>query len=223
MAEKLARRKQIAPQRHTILNGAIVIAYFGKPFTRHHVERFPLRQFLIESRSDFGAVVVFGSGYAVAANPFWLAPFTGFQEPFDAPSVNNGIQLLTHTASLSLSLDLVAVDNPPAIGIRAGAVAARHRAGRLLSGRVDDLECTEAARGTCVRADTGPEPDPGAVGGQPPIRRERHEAIAIGAGDGACPEIALNADPFGFRGENTVIFRLGPLDKFMCKLVKGFK
>ena len=88
---------------------------------------------------DCGAVVVLRPRRPVAAYPLLANP-PRLRPDLDPLLVDDGIKLLPHPPRSRLFLDHVPVDDAPAIGKRAGPVAARHRAGRLLAGRPDDLE-----------------------------------------------------------------------------------
>ena len=79
------------------------------------------------------------------ANPF-LAGLAGFghgEHPF---LVNDRIELPAHVLGLGLRLYVVAINDASAIGIRAGAIAARHRAARLFRRRLDNLKRTDTIR-----------------------------------------------------------------------------
>ena len=60
MTEQLPGREHVAPVRHAVLQGTVVVARFGEPLTRNPVQRLPLRQLLGELFPDLRAVVVFG-------------------------------------------------------------------------------------------------------------------------------------------------------------------
>ena len=145
VAKELARGKQIAPQRHAVLDGAVVVAYFWEPLARHHVERFPLGQLLLKPRLNLGVVVILGPGCPVSPDPFILSALPRFQGLDDALFVNHREKLFAHVAGLGLAFDLIAVDHPAAIGIGTCPVAARHCTVRLLLGGFDDLKRTGAA------------------------------------------------------------------------------
>ena len=201
VAQQLTRREQVAPQRHAVLYGPVVVADFWKLLARHHIEGFPFGQPFGEPRLNLRAVVVLRPGCPVAAHPPVLAAFAGLEDFLDPPPVDDGEELFAHPARLSLTLDLVAIDDPAAIGIGASSGTPRHRAARLLPGGLDDLEGATPAFGTGTSAQVGLEPDPSATRCQPPVRRERHQALAIGAGDGARPEVAVNLVVHWFQPE----------------------
>ena len=43
----------------------------------------------------------------------------------------------------------------------------------------------------------GPQPDAGPVRGEPPVRRQWHQTVAVGAGDRACPQVR-HVEPIDF-------------------------
>ena len=176
---------------HSCMRFDRLIAHLGEPLARHDVQRFPLGQLLGKPRLNFGAVVVLGTRRPVAPDPFVFASLSGFQGLYDAFLVDDGVELLAHVAGLGLGLDLIAVDHAPAIGIRAGAGATRHRAIRLFPGGLDDLERTDTALRPGAGSKVRLEPDPRPVGRETPVGRKRHKAVAIGTGDGASPEVAV--------------------------------
>ena len=100
------------------------------------------------------------------------------------------------------------------------AVAARHRAGKLLLGGLDDLERADAARFSRTAGALGQQPDAGAVLRQPPVRRERHQAVAIGAGDCARPEVAFNADVVRLSRKNPLVLRFSPANELARHVVE---
>ena len=106
VAEKLTGREQIAPERHPVLYGPIVVARLGKPLARHEVEGFPLRQLLVEPRPDLGAVVVLRSWRPVAAYPLLANP-PRLRPDLDPLLVDDGVKLLSHLPGLRLFLDHV--------------------------------------------------------------------------------------------------------------------
>ena len=161
---------------------------------RHDVERLPLRQLLGELRADVGVVVVLGSWRAVTPDPLVPAVLARLQNfPGLTTLVDDREELLAHPSGLGLRLDLVAVDYPAAVAIRTVPGAAGHCAGKLLFGRGDDLERADAAGGSRTGGAVGPQPNAGPVRGEPPVRRQWHQTVAVGAGDRACPEVAVNA------------------------------
>ena len=192
VAEKLARREQVAPQGHAVALRLGRFVAVGYPFARHDVERLPFGQFLRESLRDLGAVVVFGPGRAVAPHPL-LAGLAGLRLDEHPLLEDDSKQLLAHAAGPGLPFDFIPVDHPPAIGPRAGPVAARHRPRRLLGGGLDDLERADAAPGTRPGAGRRFQPDAGPTRRKPPIRRQRNQPIAIRTRDSARPEITIGA------------------------------
>ena len=145
---------------HPISNEArVVIVPVRELLNRYQVEGFPLRQFLGQPCPDLGAVVVLGPRRPIATHPLLPRPpcLGRGQHPL---LVGHREELLTHAPGLCLRLDLVAVDHPPAIRIRACPVSARHRARRLLLRRSDNLERTDPALRPRPRAEMRVEPSP---------------------------------------------------------------
>ena len=172
-------------------NAVQTTAPFLDSTARYHVERFPLGQLLVEPCLDLGANVILGTRRPVAPDPFVLSSLPGFQDPYDALFVNHREKLFAHLAGLGLAFDFIAADHAAAIGIGAGAVTARHRSVRLLFGGVDNIERADAAFRSRPGTEIGHQLDAGPIGRQTPVRRQRHKAIAIRAGDRACPEVAV--------------------------------
>ena len=201
VAEKLARREQVAPQGHAVALRLGRFVAVGDTFARHDVERLPFGQFLRKPLRDLGAVVVFGPGRAVAPRPL-LAGLAGLRLDEHPFLEDDSEQLLAHTARLGLRLDFVAVDHPPAIGPRAGPRAALRRPRRLLGRGLDDLERADAAPGTRPGTGRGFQPDAGSIRRQPPVRRQRNQTLAIRTRDSARPEIIRGYGVrLGFRRE----------------------
>ena len=117
VAKELPGREQIAPERHPVLDGAIVVAHFGESLARHDVERLPLRQLLGQHRPNLCAVVVLRPRRPIPANPLFtgLARLRLRENPF---LVDDGEELLAHPSVPRLGLDDLAVDHPPTIGPR---------------------------------------------------------------------------------------------------------
>ena len=192
VAQELARREQVCPSKHAVqLVTAIVIGQLTDRLTRHDVESAPLRHLLREPVADIRSVVVLGPWGAVSSHPLVPTALARLRPRLHPPLVDNCENLLAHPAALRLPLDLAAVDHPAAVGVRTVPVAAGHRARKLLLGRADDLERADAARGSRTAGAVGQQPDPGSVRRQPPVRRQRHEAVAVRAGDRARPEVAV--------------------------------
>ena len=214
MAQELARREQVAPERHAVLDGPRIVAVLREALARHDLERSPLRQLFGELRADYGAVVVLGLWRAVAPDPLVPAALARLQNlPRLTPLVDDREELLAHPSGLGLRLDLVAVDHPAAVAIGTVAVAAGHRAGKLLFGRGDDLERADAAGGSRTGGAVGPQPDAGPVRGEPPVRRQRHEAVAVRAGDRVRPDVAFDTDVFRFSREDLLVLRFRPANE----------
>ena len=172
MAQELAGREEVTPQRHAVLDGAVVVADLREPLARHDVERHPFRQLLGEPLPDGSAVVVLRPGRAVAPDPFVAAPLTGLEHaPRHTSLVDDREELFAHPPGLGLPLDLVAVDHPAAVVVRTVAVTAGHGAGKLLLGRADDLERADAARRSGTVDAVRQQPDAGAVRRESPVRR----------------------------------------------------
>ena len=124
--EKRSRHSSI-PYR----SGSAVLPPLGMRSPAHDVLCLPLRQLLGEHGPDRFGVVVLWPGSPVAAHP--LLPLSAGLRLREYPLlVDHRVELLAHAAVLGLRLDGVAVDDPPAVGVRTGAVTPRHRAGRLL-------------------------------------------------------------------------------------------
>ena len=168
---------------HTILNRSTVVADFRKPLAWDDVERLPLGELLVEACLDFGAVVVRRSRRPVAAYPSVLAALAGLEFRLHAALVDDRVELRAHLAILRLPLDLVAVDHLAAVGIGTRAGSAGDRARRLFPGLLYDLESADTVLGTVATSGVSPEAHTGATGGQPPVRRQRNEASAVGATD----------------------------------------
>ena len=178
VAEKLARREQVAPEPDTVDSRPVAV-HLVVALARHDVERLPLRQFLGEPLPNDRAVVVLRPRRPVAAHPFVPAALARLQHlPGNSLLVDDREQLLAHPPGLGLRLDLVAVDHPAAVGVRTVPVAAGHSAGKLLLHRPDDLERADAARGSRTAGAVRKQPDAGPVRGEPPVGRQGHEAIA---------------------------------------------
>ena len=188
MAEKLARREQVAPTVDAVYLRSVAI-HVVVVLARDDVEGVPFDEFLVDRRADRRAVVVLGPGRAVAPDPLVAAPPARLRPGLDPPLEGHRVELFAHPPRLRLPLDLAAVDHPAAVGVRAVPVAAGHRARKLLLGRADDLERADAARGSRTAGAVGQQPNPGPVRRQPPVRRQRHETVAVRAGDRARPEV----------------------------------
>ncbi len=189
MAEKLARREQIAPQRHPVLYRAVVVAGFGKPLGRNHVERLPFRKLFGESGRYDGAVVIFGRRRAIPAFPFVLPPPPGLEDSRNTLLVHDRIELFAHPAGTGLAFDLVAVDHAPTVRIRTGAVATRHGTRRLVLRLMHDLERTHPTFRTRPRSRIRLQPNPNPTQRQAPVRRQRNQPIAIRTDDRPRPKV----------------------------------
>ena len=175
VAQQLPRREQIAPQGHAVALRFHSLVAVGDALARHDVERFPFGQFLGEPLPDRRPVVVFGPRRAVAAHPLVLAPLARLQPARDAPLIDDGVELLAHLPRLRLPLDLLAVDDPPAIAPRTKPGAARRRPRRLLLDGINDGERANPR----PLAEAGLQAHPPAVRRQPPVRRQGHNPAAI--------------------------------------------
>ena len=200
VAQQLPRREQVAPLLDAVDLGPVAV-HVVIALVRHEVEGVPFRQLLVERRPQRRAVVVLRPGRAVAADPL-LAGAAGLRPDGLPPLADHREELLAHLPGLRLRLDRIAVDDPAAVRERARPVAARHRARRLLPRRADDLEPAHPAAGARPAAGAGDETDAGSVRGETPVRGEGDEAVAVGAGDGARPEVPVRPGiVFGFLRE----------------------
>ncbi len=189
VAEELPGREQVAPVRHAVAMRLTRLVAVRNPLTRNPVQRLPLRQLLGELFPDLRTVVVFGSRGAVAADPLVLPAPAGLQELLDPLLVDDGVELLAHLAVLRLLLDLAAVDDAPAVWVRAQSRPAPHGGLRLLAGGMHDLEGARPVGPARTCAGLGAKSDPDPARREPPVRRQRHEARAVRAHDGAGVEV----------------------------------
>src|SRR5690606_24122304 len=150
--------------------------------------RLPLRQLLTEPLCDLCGDVVFGARRAVAADPR-LAGLACLGLLDDPALVDHGVELVAHLAGLRLALDLVAVHDPAALRVRAGGVPPGDGSRRLFLGLVDDLERADAALTPRSAGKVWNQAHSRALGVQAPVGGERDQAGAVGAGDGAGPEV----------------------------------
>lgn len=90
---------------------------------------------------------------------------------------------------MGLSLHLITVDHPAAIGIGAGGIAALHRTFALLASTAHDLEAAVATGITWTITQLRHHFHASAIRRQLPVGRQRHLAGAVGAMDGAGPEV----------------------------------
>ena len=189
VAQELAGREEVTPERHAVLDWPVVVADLREALARYDVQSLPLHQSLGEPLADLRTVVVLGPRRAVASDPLVPAALARLRSGLHSPLVDDREELLAHSAGLGLRLDLVAVDHPAAVAVGAVPVPASYRARELLVNRPDDLERADAARGSRTTGAIGQQPDAGAVGGEAPVRRQRHEAVAVRAGDRTRPEV----------------------------------
>ena len=215
MAEQLTRRKQIAPQRHPVLDRAVVVGGFGEAFGWHNVQCLPLRQLFRQPFRNQFRHLVFQAGCAVAAFPFDF--FLAGLGLADNPAfVDHSKQLLAHLSCLGLAFDDLAINDALAIGKGTSPVATGYRAGGMVFEFVDDLKGTDpiaptlrrgSASGGALRRvrgrwsvqggiptlergnDLWNQPNTRAIGCQPPVWGKRHQPITVGAGDGTRPEV----------------------------------
>ena len=165
----------------------------GNGLARHDVERVPLGHLLGEAIGDFRRIVVLRPRRPVAADPL-LADLSRLRAGFGPFLVDHRVKLLAHPAGLRLRLDLVAVDHPATVGEGARPVAAARPYSRTVHQRTP--RSRTSTRGPLVPgppAICGPQPDAGSTGCKPPVRRQRHEAIAVGTGHGTSPEVAIRS------------------------------
>jgi hypothetical protein len=125
----------------------------------------------------------------------------------DGALEHHGEELLAHEARLRLALDLVAVDRALTPRVRAQRVAALHRARAVVLDRADDLE--RAA----LRRRVGHDAHAGSVWRKPPVRRQRHEALAVRAADRPRPQVSVDAVSFRLGGKDSGVLRQRHLDK----------
>ena len=116
--------------------------------------------FAVKGRVDLGRDVILGPGSTEAANGLELVLARLGRADLDRLLVDDGIKLLAHLSGLGLLLDLVAVDDPAAIGIGAKAVALFHGAGALVLGLIDDLERAMPIRSGLRHAGRAARPSP---------------------------------------------------------------
>ena len=107
---------------------AVGIASVGIMSSASHSGSFRLAS----SSDDCIAVVILGTRGSIASLPLHpaLCPILVFAK---YPALeNDSVELLAHLASLCLPLNLIAINNPPAIRERAGRIAISDRARGLL-------------------------------------------------------------------------------------------
>jgi hypothetical protein len=109
-------------------------------FVGHNILRLPERHFLLKFLVDQRIDVVLGLGYAVAGDllRFGLAVLGVTLDSF--LFVDDAIELVAHSSSLGLHLDLGAVDCSTAFRKWAQSVATLHRTRRVIAFTVDDLK-----------------------------------------------------------------------------------
>ncbi len=220
VAEELPGREQVAPVRHAVAMRLTRLVAVRNPLTRNPVQRLPLRQLLGELFPDLRTVVVFGSRGAVAADPLVLPAPAGLQELLDPLLVDDGVELLAHLAVLRLLLDLAAVDDAPAVWVRAQSRPAPHGGLRLLAGGMHDLEGARPVGPARTCAGLGAKSDPDPARREPPVRRQRHEARAVRAHDGAGVEVAHNLNPLPLPREHADVLGPGSAYEFRRQLLK---
>ena len=123
MTKKLAGRKQVAPNVHSVTLRFGRLVAIGDGLARHKVQRLPLRHLFVEKCFYLGTVVVLGLRRSIATNPFVFSTLSGLQYIFDTFFVDNCEELLAHLTGLGLAFDFVAIDDATAIRVRAGAIA----------------------------------------------------------------------------------------------------
>ena len=123
MAVKLPGGEEITPKRHTVLDGAIIIAVFRKRLDWHHIHGFPIGQLFLEPRFDLIKDIISRFRSPVAAYPFVPARLAALGNSLDFLLVDNGVELFAKAFALGNGLDLLPLYDATTIREGAGSPA----------------------------------------------------------------------------------------------------
>jgi hypothetical protein len=188
VAVKLAGREHVDAHRTSRSGGPHRSLGPGTVLIRDDVAGLPVGHLLGQLRPDQRFHIVLWPRRAESPHQLLLG-LSGLRIADDLLLFeDHGVKLLAHPAGPGLLLDLIPVDHPPAIRKGTGRRAAGYGRLAVLPHGVDDLK-PDPALGRI--GEIRQQAHAGAIAAQDPVRRQRHHAPAVRAGDRACPEVSI--------------------------------